>query len=74
MIKWWFWLNSAYLKEIVRVIGEFLYIHVYLLFLPKDNLLSIIEAYCYLLMIGDLIGLVPCFIMNCFVIDSKRTK
>lgn len=76
MIKWWFWLNSAYLMEIVRVIGEFLYIHVYLLFLPKDNLLSIIEAYCYLLMIeiGDLIGLVPCFIMNCFVIDSKRTK
>lgn len=48
MIKWWFWLNSAYLMEIVRVIGEFLYIHVYLLFLPKDNLLSIIEAYCYL--------------------------
>lgn len=67
-------MNSAYLMEIVRVIGEFLYIHVYLLFLPKDNLLSIIEAYCYLLMIGDLIGLVPCFIMNCFVIDSKRTK
>lgn len=71
-------MNTAYLMEIVRVIGEFLYtsIHVYLLFLPKDNLLSIIEAYCYLLMIeiGDLIGLVPCFIMNCFVIDSKRTK
>lgn len=48
----------------------------YMLLLHKDNLLSIIEAYCYLLMIeiGDLIGLVLCFIMNCFVIDSRRTK
>lgn len=76
MIKWWFWLNFVYLMEIVCVIGEFLYIYVYLLFFFKDNLLLIIEVYCYFLMIeiGDLIGFVFCFIINCFVIDSKRIK
>lgn len=47
MIKWWFWLNFVYLMEIVCVIGEFLYIYVYLLFFFKDNLLLIIEVYCY---------------------------